>query len=233
MAIHYFIWNGTNSLNKHIRVPNRIPVIRPEERQEQITIPGRSGELIQTEGDEVYNSYIHTVDISIDGAENIRAAENWLKGGGKVTFDSQPTLEQDARVYGSISLGKHSRNIDRWKGTGQFYCSPIKRAINEQTITVTTSGTTINNPGDMTAYPLIEITGSGAITVKIGLKTLSIPECVSGWVIDSENEWILSGNTPQGNVCSGQFPVLEKGENTITFTGNITSLLITPRFRYL
>lgn len=233
MAIHYFLWNGTDSREKNIRVPNRIQITRPEERVEHITIPGRSGDLTQTEGNDIYNSYIQTIDISIDGLENVHAAEEWLKGAGTVTFDNQPELEQDARIYGSIELNKHSRNVDRWKGTVQFYCDPVKRNRNEQTITVTTSGTSISNPGDMTAFPKIEITGSGLVTVKIGGKTLTIPDCVSGWVVDSENEWILQGNTPQERVCSGDFPVLEKGTNTITFTGSITKLLITPRFRYL
>ena len=233
MAIHYFIWNDTDSRNKHIRVQKRIPIIRPEERVQHVTIPGRSGELTQTEGDQIYNSYIQSVEIGVEGLENVRAAENWLKGEGRVSFDNQPEMEQKARIIGAVTLEKHSRNVDRWKATVQFYCDPIKRAVNEQAITVTTSGASVNNPGDMTAYPKIEITGSGLITVRAGGKTLTIPACESGWIIDSENEWILQGTTPLEGVCSGDFPVLEKGANTVTFTGSVTKLLITPNFRYL
>ena len=233
MAIHYFLWNGTDSRNKHIRVHDRIPVIRPEERLKQITIPGRSGDLTETEGENVYNSYIQTVPISIEGAANIQAAETWLRGAGKVTFDSQSTLEQEARIYGSIQLDKRSRNRDRWRGNIQFYCNPVKRSRTESTVTVTTSGTSLSNPGDMTAYPLIKITGSGLVTVSAGGNTITIPECQSGWIIDSENEWILSGTTPQEKACSGKFPILKVGSNTVTFTGSITKLEITPRFRYL
>ena len=233
MAIHYFIWKGTDSRNMHIRVPNAFPVIWPEERVEQVIIPGRSGNLTETEGEDIYESYIQTAEIAIDGAENIRAAEQWLRGSGQVTFDCQSGLEQTARVYGSIQMGKHSRNRDKWRGNIQFYCQPVKRDRTESGVNVTSSGTTVNNPGDMTAYPLIKITGSGQITVSSGGNTLTIPECETGWVIDSENEWILDGTTPQEKACSGKFPILKTGNNTILFTGNVTKLEITPRFRYL
>lgn len=230
--IHYFIWNDQDSRDMHVRVPNRIPIIRPEERTERVTIPGRSGELTLTEGQNIFNGYILPIDISIDGAENIRAAEMWLTGGGYLVTDNQPGLMQRARVYSTMQLEKHSRNLQRWKGPIQFYCDPIKYDRTEQDISVTTSGTTVTNPGDMRSFPLIEITGSGAVSVRAGGNTLTIPECESGWVIDCENQWILSGNTPLDGKCSGAFPVLDPGANTVIFSG-ATSLTITPRFRYI
>ena len=230
---YWFKWNGDRSDSKNIILNAAPQIVKPEERVKHVTIPGRSGEVTLTEGERVYQSYIQTIGIAVHGASQVPVVENWLTGDGVVTFSSQPTLEQAARVIGAVTLEKHSRNLDWWEGDVQFYCDPIKHGSNEQTITVTTSGTEINNPGDMTAYPLIQITGSGAVTVKCGGNTLVIPNCVTGWTIDSENEWILSGNTPQGNVCSGNFPILTKGSNVITFTGSITSLLITPRYRYL
>lgn len=231
--IHYFVWNGTDCRDKHISIPNRIPVIRPEERVQHVTIPGRSGDVTLTEGEAVFQSYIVTIRITVLGHDNIPEAENWLRGEGQVSFSSQPDRIQNARIIGAITFEKHSRNLDIWHGDVQFYCEPIKYDPNEQAVSVTSSGTSISNPGDMTAYPLIEIAGSGAVSVKIGNRTLTIPECVTGMVIDTENEWILSGNAPQMDACSGDFPLLEKGTNIITYSGNISQLLITPRIRYI
>lgn len=208
-------------------------IVKPEERVEHVTIPGRAGDLTLTEGDDVYQSYIQTVWIAVDTASQVPVVENWLKGDGMLTLSSQSGLEQRARVIGAITLDKHSVHSDWWEGDVQFYCSPIKHSVSDEPVDITSSGTTLNNPGDMTAYPLITVVGSGAVTVTSGGKTLSIPDCTSGWVIDSENEWILSGTTPQGNVCSGNFPVLTKGANTVSWTGSVTKLTITPRFRYL
>ena len=234
MATRYwFKWNNARSDAKNIILNEAPKIIKPEERIQHVTIPGRSGDVTLTEGDKVFSSYIQTVGIAVHGAANVPAVEAWLTGAGIVSFSSQAGFQQKARIVGAVELQKHSRGLDWWEGDVQFYCDPIKGGVDEQAITVTTSGTSVNNPGDMTAFPLIEITGSGAVTVAAGGNTLTIPDCTSGWVIDSENEWILSGNTPQEQVCSGNFPVLLKGANTVTFTGSVTKLTITPRFRYL
>lgn len=230
---YWFKWKGTRSDAKNIILNEAPEIIKPEERIEHVTIPGRSGELTVTEGENIFQSYIQTISIAVKGAANVPAVEKWLTGSGKLTFSSQSGFEQNARVIGAAQLRKHSRGLDWWECDVQFYCEPVKSDVNGQNINVTSSGTTVSNPGDMTAYPLIEVIGSGAVTVTAGGNTLTIPNCTSGWVIDSENEWILSGNTPQGNVCSGKFPVLKAGNNTVQFTGSVTKLVITPRFRYL
>jgi len=233
MPLHYFIWNGTNTQDKHIQVANRVPVVRPEERVQHVTIPGRVGELTVTEGDQIYNSYIQTAEVAVDGKANVHEAENWLKGEGLITFDTEPNRQQKARIIGAVTLDKHSKNMDRYSASVQFYCEPVKSDPDEEDIEVTESGATITNPGDLNAYPLIKITGSGQITLSCGGNVLTIPECVSGWTVDCENEWILDGGTPLGGVCSGAFPVFVPGVNTLAFTGSITKLEITPRFRYL
>ena len=221
MARYWFEWNGVKSTAKGIIMNAAPQIVKPEERVEHITIPGRAGELTVTEGDDIFQSYIQTVGIAVHEASQVPVVENWLKGAGAVTFSSQPGLVQDARVIGAVTLEKHSRHLDWWEGDVQFYCSPIKRDPEEDDIEITSSGTTIENPGDMTALPLIEVIGSGAVTVSAGGNVLTIPELTSGWVIDSENGWILNGTTPLMGVCSG------------AFTGSVTKLVITPRFRYL
>lgn len=233
MATRYwFKWNGVRSDERDIILNAAPQIVKPEERIQHVTIPGRAGELTLTEGEDIWQSYIQTVGIAVNGAANVPAVENWLKGAGVLTLSSQPGLEQEARVIGAVTLERHSRNLDWWEGDVQFYCGPVKYAVGEQPIAVSASGAEIPNPGDMVAYPLIEITGSGMVTVRIGSRVLTIPECVSGMIIDSGNEWIIQGNAPAMNACSGDFPVLEKGANVITFTG-ATGLLVTPRVRYL
>ena len=233
MGQSYFIWKNVDCRAMGVRLSAPAAIIRPEERVDHITIPGRSGDLTMLEGENIYNSYIQTVTIMAHGAARIRQIYDWLRGSGYVTFSGEPEKKQPARIIGAVTLSRHSYNLDWWEGEVQFYCSPIKTDPEEVDVEITSSGATVNNPGDMTAFPLIEVIGSGAVTVSSGGKVLTIPECTSGWVIDSENQWILSGNTPQGNVCSGDFPVLVPGSNTVAFTGSITKLVITPRFRYL
>jgi len=230
--IYSFTWNGVNCRNKGIRLQSMPQIIRPEERVDHVTIPGRSGEMTLTEGEDIYNSYIQTIPLIVDNAADVKAAEKWLRGDGYVTFSCEPERKQRARVINAVTFAKHSKNSAWWEAEVQFYCDPIKHAVSEDAIEVTTSGTAVNNPGDMRGYPKIAITGSGAVTVAAGGATLTIPNCVSGWVIDCENEWILAGNIPQVNACSGNFPIFNPGNNAVTFTG-ATKLTITPNWRYL
>lgn len=232
MTRYWFSWKGTRSDEMDIILKAAPKIIKPEERIQHVAIPGRSGDVTLTEGEDVWQSYIQSIGIAIHVAANVPVVENWLKGAGDVIFSSQPGLKQKARIIGAVELEKHSRNLDWWEGDVQFYCDPIKSDVNETPIVITASGTGIENPGDTIAYPLIEITGSGAVTVAAGVNTLVIPDCGSGWVIDSENEWILNGGTPMMDACSGDFPVLQKGQNAVTFTGSVTRLTVTPRFRY-
>ena len=229
----YFIWNGVNSGTKHIIFNERVPVIRPEERVEHVVIPGRPGELTQTEGENIFNSYIQTVRIAVEGIANVPEAEAWLTGDGYVTFDTQPLLKQKARIINAVTLQRHSRNADWYEGEIQFYCDPIKMPATDETITVTSSGTSLSNPGTLPAFPLITITGSGAVTITIGSKTLIIPDLETGWVADCENQWILENGTPQMNAWQGEFPQIPVGNSTVSWSGSITKLEINPRWRTL
>ena len=230
--IYSFTWNGVNCRDKGIRLQSMPPVIKPEERVEHVTIPGRAGEMALTEGADIYNSYIQTIPMAVKTEAAVHEVENWLRGDGWVTFSGQPGLKQKARVIGAVTFTKHGRNSDWWDGEVQFYCDPIKHPTVDQTIVISESGTAVTNPGDLRGYPRITVTGSGIVTIASGGATLTIPECQNGWIIDCENEWILAGNTPQMNACSGSFPVFNPGDNAVTFTG-ATALTIAPNWRYL
>lgn len=229
----HFIWNGTRSDAMHIFYNERTPVIRPEERVEHIVIPGRTGELTQVEGENIFNSYIQTIALTVDGLENVPAVEAWLRGDGYVTFDTQPELKQRARIINAVTFQRHSKNANYYTGEVQFYCDPVKGLLAEDDIEVTASGTTLTNPGTLPAFPEIQIEGSGVVSISIGGKTLIIPDCESGWVADCKNKWILDDGVPQFDAWQGEFPEIPVGESAILYTGNVTSVTITPHWRWL
>lgn len=232
---YYFLWNGVNCRTKGIRLQSMPEIVRPEERVNHITIPGRSGELTQVEGNDIFNSYIQTIPLAVDSAADVAAAEKWLKGDGYVTFCCQPLLKQRARVINAVTFKKHSPNSSWYEADVQFYCDPLKQlATAEDDIEVTESGTVINNPGSVNSKPKIVITGSGDITIRAGGKAIVLTDVVSGWTVDSDTQYVLSGqNVPMMGVYTGDFPELEPGEHLIQFTGSVTKLTITPRWRYL
>ena len=232
--VYSFIWKGTDCRAMGIRLQNMPEIVKPEERVSHIVIPGRSGELTQTEGDNIYNSYIQTVPFIVDSESNVRAVEKWLQGDGYVTFSGQSDLKQKARVINAVTLRKHSRNSAYWEGEVQFYCDPLKEKVStEANIEVTQTNTTVVNPGDVASRPKIVITGAGSTTVRINSKSITVTGAENGWAIDSDTQWVTANGTPQMGVYSGVFPTLEPGNNTVFFSGSATKLTITPRWRYL
>ena len=237
MAQSYFSWNGIDCRSKGIRLAGPVPIIRPEERVKHVEIPGRSGDLTETEGEAVYNSYIQTATIHVPGWYRVREIYDWLRGSGYVTFSGEPDRRQKARIIGAITLNKASRNLDWWSGEIQFYCQPLKELIFDTPVTVTTTGTVVRNRGDVDARPMWKVTVAGSGSGKsVTLGTITVTGLTGGSVIwidsDMMEVWNAAKTSTITQKSSGAFPVLAPGENTVTFTG-ASSIEIEKRERFL
>lgn len=217
----YFVWNGIDCRSMGIRLRSPAPLIRPEERVQHVAIPGVSGDLTETEGKHIYNSYIQTLSISVQDSSRVRSVFRWLRGAGYVTFSGEPDKEQEARVIGAVTLEKVSRNLDKWAGTVQFYCQPLKQRIYSIAETLTASGSVRNN-GDVESKPLIKLTPNAYdVTLTVNGKTLAISGFLYPMLIDCTAQEISNlDRTVLGTEYSaGPFPVLQMGNNTISGTG--------------
>ena len=237
MGKSYFIWNGMDCRNMGVTLAGPVAIVRPEERVKHVEIPGRSGDLTQVEGENVYNSYIQTATIQVKGGYRVRDVYRWLRGAGYVTFSGEPDRRQPARIIGAITLDKHSHNLDTWIGEIQFYCQPLKELLREETVEITTSGTSIFNAGDVTEKPKIKLTASGGTaTITIGGNTTLLLNLTSGvnYVLDSETQEMitLSGGSSVTNLTVGEFPMIPVGSQAVTGTG-WSKLEIERRERFL
>lgn len=239
MGQSYFIWKNKDCRSMGVIMRGPAPIIRPEERVSHVEIQGRSGDLTETEGAEVYNSYIQTVSISVRGGMRVRQIYDWLRGSGYVTFSGEPDRRQQARVIGAITLDKVSRNLDNWAGEVQFYCQPLKEKLYPEKVTITSSGSTVTNTGDVVSKPKFSVTASGtSITVAAGGNSLTVTGLTSGktYVIDSEiMEVSLTENgttTLLTKNSTGDFPMLAPGSNSVTGSG-WSSIEIEKRERFL
>ena len=237
MGKSYFIWNGMDCRNMGVTLAGPVAIVRPEERVKHVEIPGRSGDLTQVESENVYNSYIQTATIQVRGGYRVRDVYRWLRGAGYVTFSGEPDRKQPARIIGAITLDKHSHNLDIWTGEMQFYCQPLKQLLQENSVTITSSGSNVKNNGDVTSKPKITLTASGtSATVAAGGKSLTITGLTSGndYIIDSDVQEVTNaaGTSILTQNSSGSFPMLEPGDNNVTGSG-WSKLVIERRERYL
>ena len=237
MAQSYFIWNGRDCRSLGIKLSGPVPIVRPEERGQHVEIPGRSGDVTELEGENIFNSYIQTATIMVPGGYRVREIYNWLKGAGYVTFHGEPDRRQKARIIGAITLNKHSRNLDWWVGEVQFYCQPLKEALREETVTITSSGSGVRNTGDVESRPKIRAKASAtSMTITANGKTLTISGLTSGseYIIDSE---IMEVSNAERTALLtkdslGDFPTLRPGNTAITGSG-WSKLVIDRRERFL
>ena len=233
----FFIWKNKNCKSMGVRLAAPVSIVRPEERVQHIQIPGRSGDLTETEGQDIYNSYIQTASIQVSGGFRAREIYDWLRGADYVTFHGEPERKQAARIIGAVTLNRFSRNLDICTGEVQFYCQPLKQLLADPMVTITSSGTSVVNRGDVTAKPLIKLTASAAsATVAAGGNSITITGLTSGsnYYIDSDINEVYNADrtvilTPNS---TGAFPVLLQGGNSVTGSG-WSKLEIERRERFL
>lgn len=237
MPQSYFIWNNIDCRSMGIIMRGPAAIVRPEERVQHVEIPGRSGDLTELEGENIYNSYIQTVSFSVRRGYRVREVYKWLRGAGFVTFSGEPDRKQEARIIGAVTLNKVSRNLDNWAGDVQFYCQPLKQLLTDSPVQITSSGSAVQNTGDVESRPRIKATASGtSMVITAGGNSLAIVNLTSGqdYYIDSEIMEVY--NSDRSALLTkdslGDFPTLQPGSNTITGSG-WSKLVIERRERFL
>ena len=98
---------------------------------------------------------------------------------------------------------------------------------------VSTSGTMITNPGNVYSEPILTVTGSGNITLMVGMTIVELENISNGIVIDSVLKEAYLANTLMNEHMNGEFPVLKPGANAISWTGAVTRVDIKPNWRFL
>ena len=229
----YFIWNGVDCRTKGIHVSKLPPLTIPLERSTQTNVPGRPGSLTQLEGDDVYDDMILTATCFIADPAQIPLIAAWLKGKGTVTFANRTGGHYNARIANQIPFEKVLRGNPHCSFAVNFRCFPFWYQDNVSDVTITTSGGTITNPGSVYSEPLITLTGSGDITLMVGTTIVELTGITSGIVLDCTLKEAYLGTALMNDHMSGDFPVLKPGLNGISWSGNVTRIVISPRWRYL
>ena len=240
MTPNYFIWNGVDSRAMGVFVIKYPPIIRAQERLQFVTVPGRAGDLTLAEGEKIYDAYDRSMEVSNMRGADINAARAWLSGSGQLIMGNEPDFVYTVNMNAQLQMDKIIRGV--WGGVLTMHTQPFKAKTTPQAgISITVSGGTVYNPGDVPAKPVLGVHCTPSVSVEpvistltIGGKTLSLENVPEYFTLDLENQWTIDSENVRGNPSSsGDFGSIPPGNSIVSFTGDIDSVDIPAGWWYL
>ena len=230
----YFIWNGTDCRDYGIHVTEQPPITIPSERSTQTNVPGRPGSLTQLEGEDVYDDLLLTATCFISDPTQIPAIATWLKGAGTVTFANRTGGYYKARIANQIPFEKILRGNPHRSFAVNFRCSPPFWYVNNPAeVTISNGSAVVVNPGSVYAEPIIHVYGSGDATLIVNDSFVELEGIEDGIILNSVIQEAYQGETLLNEHMEGEFPVLKPGNNLVSWTGDVSRVVIQPNWRYI
>ena len=227
----YFIWNGIKSTDMGVIMLKAPSISIPQRRVNEIKVSGRNGTLHEDE--QTFGNYTKEAECHVMDRSQIDEVCKWLTGFGEVIFSSEPDKVYRAYIKNQISFGSILKNINDF--LIQFDVQPFKYRANPLRDDLElTAPTIIRNSGTVYSEPIITVYGSGDITLSINDVDYPLYGVSEYITIDSEMMEVFKENMNQNSKYGGEtFPRFEVGENTISWTGNVTKVEIQPKWRWL
>lgn len=111
-----------------------------------------------------------------------------------------------------------------------FECKPFKYAIENHLGTI--SAGTITNSGNRYSRPVWLIEGSGDISLTVNGETFTISGVDGSTCIDCEKMIAYTQSTIITPNTTGKFPFLASGANSVSWSGNITKVMLKKNERW-
>lgn len=229
----WFSWNGVKCTEYGIHVTTQPSIICPSERVTFTNVPGKPGSLTTLEANDVYDDFILPVECTVANLSRLPEIFAWLKEAGKLGLPACPGGFYNARIANQIEFSKILRNHEKRAFTVSFRCKPFWYQENVPEITLTTSGAFVTNPGSVYAEPVITVYGSGEITLMVGMTIVELDGITDRITLDTPLMEAYNGVTSMNGCISGDFPTLAPGANAVSWTGNVSKVIIQPNWRYL
>lgn len=232
-----FTFGGKDSFQDFgIYVALRPNIPSPKRRVSYVDVPGRDSSLRRDEG--TYEDITLSVECSFigDTYQKISDLKAWLLNAGEtdLVFSYQPDKKYIAQVVNSIDFEVVLKITSHFIIV--FNCQPFQYATENESVYITTNST-ILNPGTAISFPTIKVNGTGAGSVTVNGKSVSFSGIDEHVILNSEIQETYKDTGTElinkNGTKTGEYPVLLPGKNTISFLGEITSLEITPNWRWL
>lgn len=228
-----FIFKNKRAKSKGIELQEAISVSAAVPNFTEYKIPGRSGALIDCDGtykNRTIIAHCYLLDYAMESRiDDINA---WLLSSpGYFRFEDTEDTKHFMLARATNGIEKRVRMGMLNQFLLEFDANPQRYLkLGEKPVEVL-STKSIYNPTAFPALPLIEIAGSGNITVSINNVKLTVDNLDGVITYDAETDNAYNGaQNLNGKIGTTDVLTIPNGKNEITVTGSVTSLKITPRW---
>ena len=241
----YFVFGDVDTRNFNVKIfPLNID-LAPEVTQQKIAVPGRNGDLLQATRrfENVQHRYTGVIyseknnlgQVTVSAEEKMRDFRNaLLKYVGYARLEDSINTDEfyQAHYAGGLepelALGR-----DMVKFVIEFDRKPQRfLKSGELQISISTSSATITNPTLYPSKPLIRIYGNGSVI--IGTSTITVSENSRAYVdVDCEMMdcfWVGDNLNGKVSLSGYKFPEIAPGNVSVSKSGSVSSIYITPRW---
>ena len=235
-----FTYNGKCSADFGLHIEKKDVFSAPEYAAEFISMPGRSGDIINPNRRFANIKVSYTVFLARKNvaalAAVLRDIKGWLYSEPDRYHELTDSYDTEYFRYGVISgnldIEEQLNKVGSFTVT--FNCKPYKYSFaGQEMVSADASELTITNPTAFESRPYIKLYGSGTVALLIqpqgrGMMISDLDEYIE---IDSELMNCFKGTVLKNDpVKSAVFPVLNPGNCKIACTGNVTGLEVVPRW---
>ena len=231
--IHYLTFAGKSSRDFGVFISGAKTFGSGARDFEQISIPGRNGDLLFDNGRFKNVKVTYSAYIVRNFNTNYNAFNSWLMS-KRAYARLEDTYQPDIYRLAFFSAGFQSEPVIRL-GVGafniEFNCKPQKY-LKSGEIPVTYTGTgEIYNVTEYDARPLIRCYGTGGTVAVNGIR-VNVTGCSAYVDLDCDLMEAYEGAANRNGTTTlldGDFPVLKPGSNAVSFTG-WSKVEIVPRW---
>lgn len=229
---HYFILNGKSSEDFNTWIASSNMFDGAEHDDEIVEIPGRNGTLVMSNGR--YKNFLGKISCYIPHqmrthVDYLRAFVSSCQQYVRYEDTMHPEEYRLVRFNGGFSLSDSDRVGAAFDLT--FDCKPQRFLKDGELPVKFTSSGVIYNMTEYASKPMIRCYGaSGSVT--IGGISVAVTGATTYADIDCELMEVYEGSTSLNStttLTNGEFPVLNPGTNTVSFTG-FSYIEITPNW---
>lgn len=233
---NYFVFAGKSSHDFGIHISGEATFNRPKRRFEELTIPGRSGTLILDDGSFENMPITYPAFVIDEMPDKVKDFANFMG-----SFSGYQRLE-DSYADDIFRLAQYKGGLDNISSknyanrdgefTIEFNCKPQRFLKSGEIPIVFDSDGQIWNRTNFDSKPFITVYGTGAGSVGIGDYLITIDAIDEFVNIDCEIMDAYKGAVncnPNVSFNADEIKI-PSGKNGVTFTGDITSVVITPRY---